>query len=1297
MEPAVEPRQSLLAQQKQLREGYRRVQMFPKGHPELPLPKGYKRTKTKNGDVFHHHPSVSSREIQVASNHGNENHLLDLGPINKHEAVRRVMAGEHPAAVVERDPHGAKVRGAAGTHVTAPYQLAAMERTKSPGHTVGYEDPRPEVARHKLATGGFVPMAEGGDPGDFMDQVQPAQPTGDGWLSQVQPAQKPPEAATGDNFIAQQQGPAVAPDNASAEPAPKAATSLQHTETGEPFYGPMPGMIDALTAGTKHGIANVGKSYTAMSSSDPYAVEPPPTEQNPAAAPFEWRDLYEPSRGAAKTMYRLGDSSPALGMGIAGGVAGAGVGTLAGGPPGSVVGGLMGGVAGSAAGAALQTIGPVFAQELQKDPNDPDGAWSRATQQAMISGAFSGASWAAFPLKFFQGPVKNLAFQVLGVQPTINVGQQVTQNAAAGNPLDENVGQSIAEGVAGSVVPMAGHFALARPTKTTAPDPNITERGPVSAAFVKNIMPEMMSERALQADPVAAKLKAGRQQEADALAAQTHRDKVNWDAVPEQDQRQFINDIQTGQPPDPALQAAHSNIDMQGTANVLRDRLETAYHEEAAYGSPTAYMSDYLPQQYKDPAGVKQYLDAQYANRGPDWFQKNRAFDTYEDAINAGFEPLTTNPIALVNHRLLAGIDMRKRVEFLQDLQQRDMAMPYDPKNPPPNSNEWHHVKAPNQQEWIIAPDAKPLWDRAIEDRSLWADPTIAGDIFRGYSAVKNGFISAKLGLSGFHILHVMHIQSNDALARGLGMAFGRGQQTIGQRLMALPKALKEATTDQLDAMPVYTPHEGKDIRKAWQTMPKDQTPEQKQDVKNMVEGGFRPQMSEQLKLQTKTAFMDAIKQGQYAKAIPPAIAAPFRALQKPIFEEWIPNLKAASYKNAVADFAARHPDLYQDDIQRGIALRAIAKQTDNRFGEMNYDTLFWQRTMRDIVVGLSTSAGWNLGFLREHVGAVADRFTNRLMTQTPERQTMRAARNRGAYTVSYMASAMLINGFMSSYLSGQSPEGYDYIFPRIGGQNPDGSPRRVNNMFYTREAPMIANHVEQSGLLGGLLQTAQDKTALIGPASHLITNRDYFGQQVVDENAPGWKQALQYGKGILNEMDPITFTSAQRALQLAGKPNSLADVLRGVKDGDPDVLRSMAGFGPAPVYSGRTHTETMISHLYGAHVAPKERPYDEGKKTEQQGLRDAYLVAKQSGDAARIRDTGQALAKSGMKPSTIAQMQPGTMLPYLFSKLPAKDQIDVLYGAPKEEFKKFYARSSKEVRADPRIVDRWKHYYGRQ
>jgi hypothetical protein len=141
-DPAPESHKGLLAQQEQLVRGDRHVQMFPKGHEELPLKPGFNRVETAKGDIFHHRPEkVSEMEIHHASAIGAENHLLGLGPVSKHEVLLRMLRGEQPLAVVERDPEGTEVRGAAGTDKTASAQLLHLLMHKSDGHTVGIEKP----------------------------------------------------------------------------------------------------------------------------------------------------------------------------------------------------------------------------------------------------------------------------------------------------------------------------------------------------------------------------------------------------------------------------------------------------------------------------------------------------------------------------------------------------------------------------------------------------------------------------------------------------------------------------------------------------------------------------------------------------------------------------------------------------------------------------------------------------------------------------------------------------------------------------------------------------------------------------------------------------------------------------------------------------------------------------------------------------------------------------------------------------------------------------------------------------
>jgi len=180
--------------------------------------------------------------------------------------------------------------------------------------------------------------------------------------------------------------------------SPASPTSLL---AGESSFGsggseppPMPGILQAFWDGLGAGTRQVAQSVQSFSGPPSVAAR-----NSPAARPLGWSDLATPSGIAPKLAYQFAQSYPTLAGGVAGGVIGGRIGLLAG-PEGAAAGALIGGGLGAAALGAAQTLGPVYAAELQKNPNDPEGAWNRAWRQAEISGTLSGAAWAVFPARF---------------------------------------------------------------------------------------------------------------------------------------------------------------------------------------------------------------------------------------------------------------------------------------------------------------------------------------------------------------------------------------------------------------------------------------------------------------------------------------------------------------------------------------------------------------------------------------------------------------------------------------------------------------------------------------------------------------------------------------------------------------------------------------------------------------------------------------------------------------------------------------------------------------------------------
>jgi hypothetical protein len=137
--------ETLDAQIDQLKNGQRAAVMYPVGTKPQPVD-GFATIKTPRGMVVYDPRKISVGELLRASRKGHENEFLNLGSIPKDEAIARANAGETPTAVVERTPDGTEVRAAAGTHKTAPGQMAEMAPQTTPGNTLVVETPEQVIA-----------------------------------------------------------------------------------------------------------------------------------------------------------------------------------------------------------------------------------------------------------------------------------------------------------------------------------------------------------------------------------------------------------------------------------------------------------------------------------------------------------------------------------------------------------------------------------------------------------------------------------------------------------------------------------------------------------------------------------------------------------------------------------------------------------------------------------------------------------------------------------------------------------------------------------------------------------------------------------------------------------------------------------------------------------------------------------------------------------------------------------------------------------------------------------------------
>jgi len=86
-------------------------------------------------------------------------------------------------------------------------------------------------------------------------------------------------------------------------------------------------------------------------------------------------------------------------------------------------------------------------------------------------------------------------------------------------------------------------------------------------------------------------------------------------------------------------------------------------------------------------------------------------------------------------------------------------------------------------------------------------------------------------------------------------------------------------------------------------------------------------------------------------------------------------------------------------------------------------------------------------------------------------------------------------------------------------------------------------------------------------PFKEIWENRDYYGYNIRDENAPWYKQVWRTIVHSFGDLTPISVSSAQRAVDTGGTWSK-------------DAVLAVLGFGPAPSYAERSTIQNRISFL---------------------------------------------------------------------------------------------------------------------
>lgn len=438
----------------------------------------------------------------------------------------------------------------------------------------------------------------------------------------------------------------------------------------------------------------------------------------------------------------------------------------------------------------------------------------------------------------------------------------------------------------------------------------------------------------------------------------------------------------------------------------------------------------------------------------------------------------------------------------------------------------------------IFFPSDKGL----VRAGQYFADPNVArvlnntissglenSSLYQVARSINNGVNQFQLGLSGFHMLGTAVNASISDF--GLGMkALLRGEVgTAATKVAGSIVPFKSFTSDLYKGAKLFN-----DL--------KANNPDAFKFLEEKLNpAGGRLRMETKYRNDAYKNMIAAFKEGNFPGAVLRFPLAVVEKFSNPLMEYAIPRVKVGAFMDLANDVEGRlPPDATPEQKQRAYA--QAWDSIDNRFGQLVYDNLFWNKTMQDLSQVSFRSVGWNLGTIRELGGGVTDIGTKTLKGQGVSDRTMYALG---------LPVYIGIMGAIYQYLhTGQGPQSItDYYYPLNGLTDANGNPDRVSLPSYMKD--VIA--YSQSPI-----QTLTHKTSpLVQMITELATNRDYFNDMIRNPDDPASVQLTQLANHFLTETAPFSVQNLFNIKKEGGSAEQQAESFLGINKAPRSTVKS--------------------------------------------------------------------------------------------------------------------------------------------
>lgn len=317
--------------------------------------------------------------------------------------------------------------------------------------------------------------------------------------------------------------------------------------------------------------------------------------------------------------------------------------------------------------------------------------------------------------------------------------------------------------------------------------------------------------------------------------------------------------------------------------------------------------------------------------------------------------------------------------------------------------------------------------------------------------------------------------------------------------------------------------------------------------------GGGRLSMHEDYKINAqkniRQAFLDEWRAGNPIGALGlRGLPAMNELILSPLFDTMIPNMKVSAFlKEWHQELIENQHKLQRGEISRDALLRRTVDSIENRFGEMNFDNLFWNRTFKSATQLLFRSVTWKLGNLRATGGAMLAGIprTATDLVRSTQRGEAPALDPNLAWALGMAVWTSVLGTLISKGVGHVNPQSFkDLVYPIVDAVNNI----RVSLPTYFRDWIHLAHSP------GGYLKSGE--SGEIGRIIDILQNRDFYGTEVRHPDDPWYQQAGD----VIGHLAPLPFSiQSYRSASQEGGSTAARDL-------------GLLGFTKAPGYISQSN-----------------------------------------------------------------------------------------------------------------------------